>query len=145
MITYSVEETINRPVRDVFPYVGDPALYAKWMDVSDVRVTTPGAVGVGSSAEGLMKFGSRMAPFAWEVTAYEEGSSLAFRTTEGPMNWTGSFEVSPADGAATRIIGSGRVSLKGWQRLLEPFMGGEVRRGEAAELRRLKDLLERPT
>jgi hypothetical protein len=52
--------------------------------------------------------------------------------------------VSPAEGTATRIIGSGRLMLKGWRRVMEPFMGGEVRRGEAAELRRLKDLLERP-
>jgi len=36
------------------------------------------------------------------------------------------------------------VGLKGWQRLLEPFMGREIQRGEAAELGHLKELLERP-
>jgi hypothetical protein len=36
------------------------------------------------------------------------------------------------------------VGFKGWQRLLEPFMGGEVKRGEAAELGKLKALLEGP-
>jgi uncharacterized protein YndB with AHSA1/START domain len=145
MISYRIEETINRPVQEVFPYLGDPTLHAKWMDVSDMRVTTPGEIRVGSMVQGLMKVRSRMIPFGWKVTAFQEGVSLAFRTTEGPMNWEGSYEVAATDGTSTRVIGSGRVGLKGWQRLLEPFMGGEVRRGEAAELRKLKDLLERPT
>jgi len=145
MISYRIEETINRPISEVFPYIGDPTLHAKWMDVSDMRVTTPGEMRVGSTVQGLMKARARMIPFGWEVTAFQEGVSLAFRTTEGPMNWEGSYEVAAADGTSTRVTGSGRLGLKGWQRLLEPFMGGEVRRGEAAELRKLKDLLEGPT
>jgi uncharacterized protein YndB with AHSA1/START domain len=143
MITYRIEETINRPVGEVFRYVADPKLYAEWMPVSEVQVTTPGEVRVGSTARAMMKMGSRMAPFTWKITEYTANASLTFGTIEGPVNWDGTFEVSPAPGAATRIISSGRVGLKGWQRLLEPFMAGEIRRGEGAELRRLKDLLER--
>jgi hypothetical protein len=74
MISYQIEETIKRPIPEVFSYVGDPTLHPQW---SDVR-------------------------------------------------W-------------------GRLGLKGWQRVLEPFMRGDVQRGEAAELRRLNDLLERPS
>jgi uncharacterized protein YndB with AHSA1/START domain len=144
MISYQVEETINRPVHEVFRYIADPTLYAEWMPVSDVHVATPGEVRIGSTARAMMKVGSRMAPFTWEVTGYHADASLAFRTIEGPVNWDGTYEVSPTEGAATRIISSGRLGLKGWQRLLEPYMSGEIRRGEAAELNRLKDLLERP-
>jgi len=144
MISYRVEETIKRPVHEVFPYLADPTLHPEWMPVSDVQVTTAGETRVGSTVREMMKAGSRMAPFTWEVTEYQADVRLAFRTIEGPMNWEGSFRVEPVDGATTRVIGSGKLGLKGWQRLLEPFMGGEVRRGEAAELRKLKDLLERP-
>ena len=145
MISYRIEETINRPVHEVFPYVAEPTLYAQWMPVSDVQVASPGEVRVGSTARAMMKVGSRLAPFTWEVIEYQADVSLAFRTIEGPMNWDGSYEVAPLGDGATRIIGLGRVGLKGWQRLLEPFMGGEIRRGEAAELRRLKVLLEQPS
>jgi uncharacterized protein YndB with AHSA1/START domain len=144
MISYRIEETINRPVHEVFPYVANPTLYPQWMPMSDVEIATPGQVRVGSTARAMMKVGSRMAPFTFEVTEYTPDASLTFGTIDGPMNWEGTFEVESVRGSATRITSSGRVGLKGWQRLLEPFMGGEVRRGEAAELRKLKDLLERP-
>jgi hypothetical protein len=60
------------------------------------------------------------------------------------MRWDGSYAVAPAGDGSTRVIGLGQVGLKGWQRLLEPFMGGEIKRGEAAELGKLKALLEGP-
>jgi hypothetical protein len=34
------------------------------------------------------------------------------------------------------------MSLRGWRRLLEPVIGGEIRNGEAKEAIRLKELLE---
>ena len=145
MIGYQIEETIDRPVAEVFRYVGDPTLHPQWSDVSDVQVATPGEVRIGTQVRETMKVGSRKVPFMWEVTDFEANSKMAFRTIEGPMTWEGGYEVSASDNGATRITGWGRLGLKGWRRVLEPFMGGEVRRGEAAELRRLKDLLERPS
>ena len=142
MITYRVEETIDRPVPDVFPYVADPTLYPRWMPVSDVRMATPGDTRVGATARMQMKVGARSAPFTSEVTEYESNAKIGFRTTEGPMDWEGTFTLQPIGDGATRIVGLGSIRLKGWQRLMEPFIRGEVRRGEAAELARLKDLLE---
>lgn len=145
MIKYRIEETINRPVDEVFSYLADPTLHPQWTPVTDVQVTPPAEMRVGTTVREMMKIGSRMAPFKWEVTEYRPGASFAFHTIEGPMKWDGSYEAAATPEGATRIIGLGSVGLKGWQRLLEPFMGGEIRRGEAAELRNLKELLERPS
>ena len=145
MITYRAEETIDRPGHDVFPYLADPKLHPAWTDASDVQVATPGEVRVGSKGSAMMKMGSRMIPYAWEVTGYQADVSFAFLATAEPFNWEGSYDVSPAGGATTRIVASGRVGLKGWQRLLKPFISRELQRGMTAELRRLKELLERPT
>ena len=144
MIRYRIEETINRPMEEVFPYLADPTLHPKWSPVSDVEVAPPGEIRVGTTVHEMMKMGSKMAPFSWQVTDYRPGTSFAFHSIEGPMNWDGSYAVAPAGDGATRVIGLGQVGLKGWQRVLEPFMGGEIRRGEAAELGKLKTLLEGP-
>ena len=144
MIKYRIEETINRPVQEVFPYLADPTLHPKWSPVSEVEVAPPGEIRVGTTVREMMKMGSKMAPFSWQVTEYNPGSSFSFHSVEGPMRWDGSYAVEPAGDGATRVIGLGQVGLKGWQRLLEPFMGGEIRRGEAAELGKLKALLEGP-
>jgi uncharacterized protein YndB with AHSA1/START domain len=142
MITYRIEETIDRPLDEVFRYLADPTLHPKWSPVSDVQVAPPGEMRIGTTVRETMKIGSKMAPFSWEVTEYIPGASFAFHTIEGPMSWDGSYEVAPAGPGTTRVVGLGSVGLKGWQRLLEPFMGGEIRRGEAAELGKLKALLE---
>lgn len=144
MIKYRIEETINRPMQEVFPYLADPTLHPKWSPVSDVEVAPPGEIQVGTMVHEKMKVGSKMAPFSWQVTAYSPGTSFAFHGIEGPMRWDGSYSVASDGDGATRVVGLGQVGLKGWQRLLEPFMGGEIRRGEAAELGKLKALLEEP-
>ncbi|HEV8252924.1 MAG TPA: SRPBCC family protein [Candidatus Limnocylindria bacterium] len=142
MIKYRLEETIQRPVDEVFRYLADPTLHSKWSPVSDVQVVPPGEIRVGTTVREMMKMGSKMAPFSYRVTEYRRGASFSFHGIEGPMTWDGSYAVEPAGPGSTRVIGLGSVGLKGWQRLLEPFMGGEIRRGEAAELGKLKALLE---
>lgn len=144
MISHRIEATINRPIHEVFPYLADPTLHPTWSPVSDVEVAPPGEMRVGTTVREMMKVGSKLAPFSWEVTEYSPGTSFAFHTIEGPMRWDGSYAVAPVGDGATRIIGLGQVGLMGWQRLLEPFMGREIRRGEAAELGKLKALLEAP-
>ena len=42
MIGYQIEETISRPIAEVFRHVSDPRLHPQWSDVSDVQVATPG-------------------------------------------------------------------------------------------------------
>ena len=142
MINYRTEQTINRTAADVFPYVADPTLYPRWMPVSEVRMATPGDMRVGAMAQMKMKMGARSASFTYEVTEYESNARVGFRTTEGPMGWEGTFTLQPIGVGATHIVGSGSIRLKGWQRLIAPFMRGEVQRGEAAELAALKKLLE---
>ena len=142
MIKYRIEETINRPVHEVFPYLADPTLHPQWSPVSDVEVAPPGEMRVGTTVHELMKVGSKMAPFSWQVTEYSPGASFAFHSLDGPMRWDGSYSVAPAGDGATRVVGLGEVGLKGWQRLLEPFMAGEIKRGEAAELGKLKAVVE---
>ena len=46
------------------------------------------------------------------------------------------------EGGGSSVTYSGEMSLLGWRRILEPFMGGEVSKGEATEIRRFKALLE---
>jgi uncharacterized protein YndB with AHSA1/START domain len=141
VIRYTIAETIERPADEVFPYLADPMLYPQWMPVHDVTIQTPGEIGIGTTARASMKEGSRDSMFAWTVTSFDPGRKVGFRTTEGPMDWEVEFSVQPS-GAAAQVTSSGRIRMHGLMRLLEPFMGGEIRKNEAGELRHLKELLE---
>ena len=105
--------------------------------------------------EGPLQVGSRMrltfgkAPLRTSLTlefaALEPGQRIAFRTvSEGGIQWTGEYRLAPtADGTGTRLAQEGTLEFRGAWRLVEPLIGAEIRRGEIAELEKLKAVLER--
>jgi hypothetical protein len=87
-------------------------------------------------AEGPFKGLLRM-----EIVELDPDRKVVFHVTHPALDWTSS-STAAAEGAGTRFTYAGELRLKGWRRLLEPLMAGEVRRGEAGEAARLKTLLE---
>ncbi len=81
-------------------------------------------------------------PFGVEITQLEPGRRVGFKTVSGPIEWSGSWEVRAVDAGHTEVTAEGEMRLKGLRRLLEPLMAGEIRKGEAAELVKLRAKLE---
>jgi uncharacterized protein YndB with AHSA1/START domain len=138
MVNYSDSITIDRPAADVFFFVADVTRHPSWMGGSGAAAITDGPVQPGyryryAAGEGDLEI---------EVTDFQPGRSFSARTVSGPFRWAGTFEVQ-ADGDGRSVVRStGSVELTGVRRLLEPFMGGEVRKREHEELMRLKALAE---
>ena len=80
--------------------------------------------------------------FVVEVTGFEQDRRVAFDTVEGPFDWKSDFRLDPQGDGLTKITSSGEVALRGARRLLQPVAAAEIRRGEAAELVKLKALAE---
>jgi uncharacterized membrane protein len=138
MITYRVDIVVDRPAADVFPYFADVTRHPSWMGGSEATPISDGSLRPGyrythRSDEGDMEM---------EITALDSGRSFSARTLSGPFAWEGTFAVAEEGNAQSRVTSSGRVQLKGLMRLVQPFLGGEVRRREQAELTRLKALVE---
>jgi uncharacterized membrane protein len=76
----------------------------------------------------------------FEVTAYEEGSLLAFRTLGGPVQPEGSYRFEDANGG-TRVTFSLSANLRGPQKLMAPMVGKSMR-NQVAALDNLKRVLE---
>ena len=143
MIDYSTNITINRPVEEVFRFAAAIENYPKWMSVADAKSLSDGPLGVGSVSQVTVAEGPFKGPAKLEITEWEPSRKYAFRSEPGaPLDWVGSFAFEPVGGSATRVTSAGHVKLRGLMRLLEPLMAGEVRRGEANELKKLKSLLE---
>jgi len=138
MISYEVSETIQAGPAEVFRYLSDVGLYAKWMNVESAEVVTPEIQGRGQRWRAKTREGM----FLGENWEYEENRIVGYRTIEGPFDWTGGFRLDPTGSGATRITSYGQIKLRGLQNLLAPLMAGKVRRGEAAELKTLKGLIE---
>ena len=68
---------------------------------------------------------------------------MAFTTvSNGGIQWDGTYELNPADGGGTRVSQQGTLRFRGLWRILEPMIGAEIKRGEIAELERLKKAVE---
>jgi hypothetical protein len=77
-----------------------------------------------------------------ETSAFEPNARMAFTTVStGGIQWEGAYDLMPADDG-TRVRQQGMLRFGGLWRVLEPIIGAEIKRGELAELERLKQVVE---
>lgn len=144
MMTYESEILIDRPVEEVFDFVTTLDNLPSWSDTNAVTPASGRAGEVGTRYRLDMGRGPLRSDLEFETTGWKPGRDWSFKTVSaGRMSWDGRYVFDPVDRGTTRVRGEGQVSLKGWRRLLEPVVRGELRREEQAELSRLKQLLER--
>lgn len=142
MPSYRTSTVISRPLADVFAYLTNISAWSDWMNVEGMHPLDDAPPRVGQRAEGQLREGQRTDPFGVEITQLEPGRRVGFKTVSGPIEWSGSWEVRAVDAGHTEVTAEGEMRLKGLRRLLEPLMAGEIRKGEAAELVKLRAKLE---
>jgi len=142
MIQFRAEVTVDRPIDQVFRYVADMTRQEEWTDMMLVKMLTDGPIRAGTRYVAKFKKG----PFkelTFEITSLEPDRLLGYRTIPpGQMSWEGEIRLDLASHASTHVLAEGRIRLHGLWRLVEPLVAGEIRRGEADELVRLKNALE---
>ena len=132
---------IQRPIDEVFAFVGDGTTAPRWRSgVLDVEHVA--GKGVGEQwRQGVKGPGGRRIAADYEITEWDPPRGLAFRATAGPVRPTGSYRLATEDGG-TRLTFSLQAEVGGWKRLV---MGGAVQStmdAEMAALDRLKAVLE---
>ena len=141
MIRYSSRIVIDRPPAEVFEALIDPSRYGQWTDMVDLRFDTAGPPRVGTRGQFRLAKGPIKGPLDVELIELVPNRRVIFRIVHPWLAWTATSELERV-GDGTQLVYAGEVGLRGWRRLLEPFMAGEVRGGEAHEAQRLKVLLE---
>ena len=137
---------IQRPVEVVFAYLCDFSNVPQWDPTkSDIRVTPEGAVALGTTVQMVTSFqplGLRMKlANTMEVTAYEANRQFTMRATSGPFPVAFHFLVEPVEGG-TRLTMSATAEPGGFFKIAEGVLLGRVKKEQADELQRLKELLE---
>jgi len=140
VILYKSAVTIARPPEVIFPYLVEPALQAKWSDVP-MRPLTDGPLGPGSQLEVTFGMGPLKARVVLLISAVEPGRRMTWQTSEGKIEWEGEYLLVPS-GESTELRQDGRLTFKGLWRLIEPLVGGEIKKGEVKELEKLKTVVE---
>ena len=133
---------IDRPIEEVFAYVGDLRNGLQWQsNLLDVRRTTEGPLGIGTQYTAVRKLMGRKMQYTVEFVAYEPNKTLTFRSTSSsmPMETSHRFESAAGGTRLTIVI---EMHPGGFMGLAEPLLAANLRRWMEDNLGTLKDLLE---
>jgi uncharacterized membrane protein len=138
------ETVIRRPQAEVAAYAGDPGNAPEWYaNIDSVEWRTAPPVVVGSRIDFVATFLGRRLAYTYEVVELVPDERLVMRTAQGPFPMETTYTWQPLDPASTRMTLRNRGRPRGFSALAAPFMAAAVRRANRADLRRLRELLER--
>jgi uncharacterized membrane protein len=142
MISIEKSVHINKPAVDVFAFLSDFSNDAKWQaDVVRSETTSPGPVGVGTTALYVQKFLGREMKNDVVVTAYEPPKRLGIKTTSGPVQFEAVNELE-AMGGGTHLTVKIQGEPGGFFKLAEGMVSKELEKSIARDLAKLKEILE---
>lgn len=138
------EIDIRRPRDEVAAFAGDPANATAWYkNIKSVEWETSPPIAVGSRLRFTAQFLGRTLSYTYAIRELVPGRRLVMSTSEGPfpMETTYTWEDTDADG--TRMTLRNRGEPSGFAKVSAPIMVRAMRRANEADLKRLKQLLER--
>ena len=141
MATFENTLVIRRPIEDVFAFLADFENIPRWNDaIVKTHKVSQGPVGVGTIYQQVRSVPSRSEE-RFEVTAYNPPRQLEIRGQLGPFPSRLSYDLAAAP-EGTRVTNTVELELRGPGRLLGRVAVPRVRDAVAANLRKLKELLE---
>lgn len=142
MATAGCEVTINRSVEDVFAILSnaenDPTYSSL---VVEARRTSPGPIGVGTTARLVSRMFGRRIVNDWTVTEFDPNRTYAWQRTSGGVPLGGRMTFDEVDGR-TRVSATITVEPDGILRFIAPLIATLGRRGFKKDLANLKHLME---
>jgi carbon monoxide dehydrogenase subunit G len=124
MPLYAETLEVERPLDDVFAFIGDFANTRDWdPGVSDASKITEGPIGVGTRYLLDVVFGGRTLPMTYEVTVWDPPNRVVLRGEGSTVTAVDDIRFEATE-AGTRIRYSADLRLKGLFRFAEPFLKG---------------------
>lgn len=142
-VDVSSEIVIARPRVEVAAYAADPDNATSWYsNIQTVAWQTTPPVGVGSRIAFEARFLGRTLAYTYVVREHDPGERFVMATEDGPfpMETTYTWTDDGADGTRMTLQNQGDPS--GFSRVATPLVTRAMRRENAKDLARLKQLLE---
>ena len=130
---------VDRPLDEVFAFVGDFANTKEWdPGIADARMVTDGPIGIGTRYALDVVFNGRTLPMTYVVTEWDPPNRVVLKGEGSTLTAVDDirFEATPT---GTRIRYSADLRLKGLLRFAEPLLKGrfdETGRRAMAGMRR---------
>ncbi len=143
-VDVSSQIEIARPRAEVAAYACDPDRATEWYEnIETVEWESPRPLAVGSRLAFVARFLGRRLAYTYEVRELVPGERFVMSTAEGPFPMRTTYLFADAADGATLMTLRNRGEPSGFARVAAPAMAAAMRRANAKDLRRLKELLER--
>jgi len=138
------EIEIQRPRDVVSAFAVDPSNATAWYkNIRSIEWETPPPAAVGSRVRFVARFLGKTLQYTYEVRELEPGRRLVMSTDRGPFPMETIYTWEDAADGVTRMTLRNRGEASGFLAWSAALMARAMRRANEADLRRLKDLLER--
>jgi uncharacterized protein YndB with AHSA1/START domain len=139
------EIDIDRPASEVAAYACDPDNATAWYEnIESARWQTDPPLAVGSRIEFAARFLGRRLAYTYEISELVPGERLVMSTADGPFPMETTYTWVETASGGTRMTLRNRGQPSGFSRLVAPMLEAAMRRANHKDLRRLKQILERP-
>lgn len=134
--------TINQPIEKVFAYLTDSRNVTKWQTaIIETRATVEGPAQVGSKVTDVRTFIGQKMESTYEITEVEPNARMAFKSISGPFPYQGAITFQSL-GNATEVTFAIEMEPKGFFKLAEGMLAGNINKELEGDLGRAKQLLE---
>jgi uncharacterized membrane protein len=138
------EIEIERPREEVSAYAADPTNAPHWYkNIKAIEWQSPPPAVVGSRIHFRAQFLGRTLDYTYEVRDIDPGRRFVMATAQGPFPMETTYTWQDASDGSTRMTLRNRGEPSGFASVAAPVMARAMRRANEADLRRLKELLER--
>jgi uncharacterized membrane protein len=138
------EIVIDRPRAEVAAYACEPDNATAWYaNIESVEWRSPRPLGVGTRLGFVARFLGRRLDYTYEVRELVAGERFVMSTAEGPFPMETTYAWDDAGDGGTRMRLRNRGEPAGFAKVAAPVMARAIRRANQADLRRLKEILER--
>ena len=138
------EIEIKCPRGEVSAFAADPANAPAWYkNIATIEWETPPPAVVGSRIRFRARFLGRTLDYTYEVRELQPGRRLVMATAQGPFPMETTYTWEDAPNSATKMTLRNRGEPSGFAAVTAPVMARAMRKANEADLRRLKELLER--
>lgn len=140
------EVVIERPLRDVADFAGDPSNAPRWyVNIKSVQWETDGPLRVGSRVAFVAHFLGRRLAYTYEVTELVPEARLVMRTAQGPFPMETTYTWEARAEGRTHMTLRNRGEPSGFSAIVAPVMAAAMRSANQKDLARLKSVLEGQT
>lgn len=142
MNEFDIVTVIDRPADQVFAFLVDIDKVADWNpQITEVRKTSEGPVGVGTTLLFVGKFLGRHFESVSEWTEYAPNKRFSTKTISGPFHLEIENTLTSVDGG-TRLATNYRGESRGFLKLAEPVIVSLTKKQFETATENLKALLE---